>query len=65
MNNLTSVFTASQIAHWRRYEKVRKGGRFNMLDPHAKRSTGLDREAYLFTINNYAALKAAAEVTKS
>lgn len=62
MNEQTAVvFTADQIADWKRYEKVRKSGRHNMFFPEARRATGLDKERYAFVMKNFSALKAAAE----
>ena len=54
-------FTFMQIANWRRYEKVRLGGRWNMFFPQARAATGLTPEEYLFCIENYNELKEAAE----
>lgn len=50
-------FTAAQIADWKAYERVRKGGRFNMYDPRARRATKLDGERYSFVMKNYSALR--------
>jgi len=41
---------------FKRYEKVRKGGKWNMLYPQAKAATGLDNKAYMTIINNYVEL---------
>ena len=54
-------YTPEQVADWRRYEKVRQGGRFNMLDRRARKLTGLSGERYGFCLQNYLGLKAAAE----
>lgn len=53
-------FTATQIADWKAYERVRKGGRFNMFDPRARQATKLDGERYKFVMRNYSALRDAA-----
>jgi hypothetical protein len=55
-----SEFTAEQIENWRRYEAVRKGGRFNMFDPRARKSTRLSADDYAFCMKNYSALRDAA-----
>ena len=41
---------------FKRYEKVRKGGKWNMLYPQAEAATGLDSKAYMIIINNYVEL---------
>ena len=51
------IFTKEQLAHWKRYERVRRGGRWNMFDPAARNATGLDRDEYLFVMKNYEALE--------
>ncbi len=53
-------FTKRQIADWRRYEKVRESGMFNMLTPLAREATRLDKERFMFALKNYSELKAAA-----
>lgn len=54
------TFTPEQIADWHAFEKVRKGGKYNMFEPRARRASGLDDEEYDFVKRNYSALKAAA-----
>jgi hypothetical protein len=54
-------FTDQEIENWREYEAVRAEGRFNMFDPNARALTGLSRADYGFAMDNYSALKAAAE----
>ena len=54
-------FTEQQISDWRKYEKVRKGGRFNMFDPRAQSATGLERCEYLFVLKHFDELKKVAE----
>ena len=41
---------------FKKYEKVRKGGKWNMLHPQAEAATGLDNKAYMIIINNYVEL---------
>lgn len=52
--------TAQQIENWELYEQVRQGGRFNMFDPRARKSTGLSKEDYVYCLKNYSTLKAQA-----
>jgi hypothetical protein len=54
-------YTESEIENWKAYEAVRSEGRFNMFDPNARALTGLSRADYGFVMDNYSALKAAAE----
>ena len=54
-------YTKRQVADWRAYEKVRKGGQWNMWDEDAKRASGLRREDYLFVLRNYSELKELAQ----
>ncbi len=54
-------FTPSQIADWKRYERVRKGGKYNMFMPQARAATGLSEIRYLFVMKNFSALQRAAE----
>lgn len=60
-------FTKQQLEDWVVYEKVRKGGRWNMYDPQAQRATRLSSEEYVFVMENYEALMDAvqAQTTKS
>jgi hypothetical protein len=53
------TFTEQQLADWKAYERVRKGGRWNMFFPQARRATGLSEERYLFVMENFSKLKAA------
>ena len=56
-----AFITEAQIKAWRKYEKVRKGGKFNMFDPRARKAAGLDTGTYLFVMHNFTLLKHAAE----
>jgi len=58
---MTDKFTDKQISDWRKYEKVRKGGRYNMFSPQAMNAVKLDRDDYMFVIENFAELQNAAE----
>jgi hypothetical protein len=54
-------FTRRQLADWRAFEKVRRGGLWtDMFSLEAREAAGLRREECLFVIQHYAALKAAA-----
>lgn len=57
-------FTDEQLASWRRYEKVRSGGRYNVFDPRARALTGLSEDEYLFCMSNYSELRDTAERAK-
>jgi len=54
-------YTAKQITDWRSYERVRKSGKYNMLDADARRATGLDRNEYVFVLKHYVALREAVD----
>lgn len=54
------TFTEQQLKNFRLYVSVQTGRRFNMMDPRARQATGLSRDDYLFVIENYDALEAAA-----
>lgn len=56
-----NTFTKEQLSDWRAYERVRKSGRYNMFDPRARQATGLDKEDYVFVMQNFSELKAVAE----
>jgi hypothetical protein len=51
------TFTPQQLADWRKYEQVRKSGRFNMLFPGARAATRLSESRYTFALENYVALR--------
>ena len=51
--------TKQQLEDWKRYERVRKGGRYNMYFPQARAATGLSRERYAYAMDNYAELAGA------
>lgn len=57
-------FTEQQLSDWKRYEKARKAGKYNMLDPRARRETGLGPERYSFALRNYSELKHAVEMAQ-
>lgn len=41
-------YTDQQLTDWKRYEKVRKSGKWNMFFPQARAATGLSHERYSF-----------------
>ena len=51
------AFTPDQLADWKRYERVRQGGNWNMYDPQARRATRLSEDRYRFVMRNYVALQ--------
>lgn len=51
MTNLT--FSKQHIQHYVAFDKVRAGGRWNMLSPAAQRATKLNDEDYMFVMDNY------------
>ena len=57
-------FTKQQLEDWRKYEKVRLSGKFNMYFPGAQKASGLSEKRYSFCLVNYSELKIAAEEEK-
>jgi hypothetical protein len=53
-------FTDHQISDWKRFEKVRSGGKWNMFSPQALTATGLTKERFLFVMSNFEELELAA-----
>ena len=56
--------TPEQIEDWKRYEKVRQAGRWNMFDPSARFATGLSKDEYMYVMKNFSELRALAEGAK-
>jgi hypothetical protein len=54
-------FTEQQLKNFVAYERVRKGGRYNMFDPRARAMTRMSIEEWVFCIKYYTELKEAAE----
>lgn len=54
-------FTPEQLEQYRRYERVREEGRFNMFEVAACDAARLSEEGMTFVMENYAELRAAAE----
>lgn len=57
-------FTPEQLKDFARYVRVQKVGRYNMLSPGARAATGLSEDRYMFVLENYEQLEAAAEAAK-
>ncbi len=54
-------FTNQQLQNFKKYVRVQMGGRYNMFDPRARAATGMDKDEYIFVMENYDALKKASE----
>jgi len=54
-------FTRKQIHQFKSYEMVRKSGVYNMFSPQARLATCLDKDEYIFVMENYSELKEASE----
>jgi hypothetical protein len=54
-------FTKNQINNFLSYETIRSSGLHNMMSPQARLATCLDRDEYLFCLENYNLLKEASE----
>ncbi len=54
-------YTETQIDNWKKYEKVRARGKYNMFDSAARHATGLSRSDYLFVMDNFSGLREASE----
>ena len=61
---MSNKFTAEQLTDYADYERVRKGGRYNMFDPRARHSTGMSKENYAFVLENFVALRAQYEAAE-
>jgi len=55
---MSAQFTADQTQQYMAYERVRKGGKFNMFDPRARKATKLSEDEFIFVMRNYSALRA-------
>lgn len=54
-------FTEREIKNFRRYEKVRSSGLYNMLSPQARIECGLNQVDFVNVQLNYTELKEASE----
>ena len=61
---METKFTKQELQNWKAYERVRAKGRWNMFDARARSATGMNREEYVFVMDNYKALKTAVEAAK-
>jgi hypothetical protein len=52
-----TLFTEKQLKQYAAYERVRKSGAFNMFDPRARAKTKLEKDDYIFVMENFAALQ--------
>lgn len=59
---MSTTFTPQQLSNFKRYLDIQKRGRYNMFDPRARQLTGLERDDYIFVMDNYEALAKAATV---
>lgn len=58
-------FTKEQLEHFRKYERVRSSGRYNMGDFRAVIATGLTQEQYFYVMGAYDQLREQVEaITK-
>jgi hypothetical protein len=53
MDNTVNKYSDEVINDWKRYERVRLGGAFNMFDPRAREATGLTSDRYVFILKHY------------
>jgi len=60
MSEVKVKFTAKQIGNYKKYERVRISGRWNMYDPKARAATGMNKDEYTFVMKNFQALRDAA-----
>lgn len=60
MSKKTSTqFTAQQLLDFQAYVRVQKSNRYNMFDSRAMQAASLERDEFLFVMENYDALRAA------
>jgi hypothetical protein len=55
---IKTTYTKKQINDFKKYEAVRKSGRYNMFDRRALIASGLDKDEYLFVMDHYSKLNA-------
>lgn len=55
------TFTNKELSDWKRYERVRKYGMWNMFSNQARAATGLTSDQYSFVMKNFSKLKEATE----
>lgn len=57
-------FTDKQLADFAAYLAIQKSGAFSMFAPEARAATGLEKDDYIFVMENYAELKEATELAE-
>jgi hypothetical protein len=60
-----AYYTERNIMNFRRYEKVRSQGLFNMFDPRARLAAELSPIDYAFVMEHYSGLKDASEAREA
>lgn len=58
---LKLVFSKEDICDWKKFERVRLDGSWNMFDSRAIQASGLEKERYFFVLKNYSKLKEAVD----
>ena len=56
---IINKFTPDELANFCKFEEVRVGGKFNMLEREAQQATGLSATDYLFVMENASGLNEA------
>jgi hypothetical protein len=57
----TTTFTPEQLKRFAEYVRIQRVGKFNMFDPRARRMTNQTTEEWVFNMEHYDALEAAAK----
>jgi hypothetical protein len=58
-------FTPEQLKNFIDYQRVQRGGRFNMFDPRARSMTTQSSEEWVFNMNHYNELDEAIQVKEA
>ena len=61
----TKTFTPEQLKNFAQYVRIQRGGRFNMFDPNARKMTSQSTAEWVFNMEHYEALEAAAKEAQS
>lgn len=56
----TQTFTPEQLKRFAEYVRIQRGGRFNMFDARARKMTNQTSDEWVFNMEHYDALEAAA-----
>lgn len=59
------TFTEERLNHFRKYERVRSSGKYNMWDFLAVIATGLTQDQYFFVMANFDQLREQVEAVTS